>query len=97
MPDSKDEWGVRGAKGTLSPSLCDVPSSGSFRFSIGPNGHGRFALYLHWSGVGGAAMALVGQWPSIEKAERMAERIQQNLPQYVGVAAPALTGREQSP
>ena len=58
-----------------------APSTDSFSFSIGPNGHGSFALYFHAKGGGGSAMALLGQWPTIEQAQRMVARIRDRLPQ----------------
>jgi hypothetical protein len=48
----------------------------SFSLSIEPNGHGAFSLYFHANSGNSDSVTLVGQWPTLEQAQKMIGRIQ---------------------
>ncbi len=54
-------------------------SSEVFSFSIEPNGNGSYGLCLRLESGGLNAMARIGNWSNIEKAQRIAERIARQL------------------
>jgi|SRR6185312_1200710 len=70
-----------------------VRPSESFSFSIEPNGHGAFSLYFHAKSAGSNSMALIGQWATLEQAQKVAARIQHRVSDVANASVPTVAAQ----